>query len=82
MLTHIRSIHSKCDFNSKCEFNICVSYLILRFDHEIEFELPNETSESVHLEGKFVYFLSNECTGKTHNVEKDGCGKVEIKVAS
>ena len=42
----------------------------------MEFELPNETSENVHLEGKFMYFLSNECTGK------DGRGKVEIKVGS
>ena len=48
----------------------------------MEYELPNETSENVHLEGKFVYFLSNECAGKTHNVGKDGCGKVEIKVGS
>ena len=44
----------------------------------MEFELPNETSEDVHLEGKFMYFLWGECTGKNHNVGKDGCGKVVI----
>ena len=44
----------------------------------MEFELPNKTSEDVHLERKFMYFLSTECTGKNHNVGKDGCGKVEI----
>ena len=48
----------------------------------MEFELPNETSENVHLEGKFMYFLSNDCTGKSHNVGKDSCGKVEIMVGS
>ena len=63
-------------------FNICVPYFIVRFDHEMEYELRNETSENVHLEGKFMYFLSNDCAGKSHNVGKDGCGKVEIKVGS
>jgi hypothetical protein len=44
----------------------------------MEFVLPNETSEDVDLEGKFMYFLSTECTGKNHNFGKDGCGKVGI----
>jgi hypothetical protein len=44
----------------------------------MEFVLPNETSEDVDLEGKFMYFLSTECTGKNHNIGKDGCGKVGI----
>ena len=44
----------------------------------MEFELANVTSEDIHLEGKFMYFLLTECTGKNHNVGKDGCGKVEI----
>ena len=45
----------------------------------MEFELPNETCEDVHLEGKYMYFLLTECTGNNHNVGKDGCGKVEIQ---
>jgi hypothetical protein len=44
----------------------------------MEFVLPNETSEDVHLERKFMYFLLTKCTGKNHNIGKDGCGKVEI----
>ena len=48
----------------------------------MEFELPNKTSEDVHLEGKFMYFLATECTGKNHNVGKDGYGKVEIHAIS
>ena len=60
------------------EKNICVSYFIQRFDHEMAFELHNETSKNVDLEGKYMYFLSKKCTGENHNAGKDDCGKVEI----
>ena len=49
-----------------------------RFDHEMVFELPNETSKNVPLKGKYMYFLSTECAGKNYNLREDGCGKVEI----
>ena len=49
-----------------------------RFDHEMVFELPNETSKNVPLKGKYMCFLSAECAGKNHNLTEDGCGKVEI----
>ena len=49
-----------------------------RFDHEMVFELPNEISKNVPLKGKYMHFLSTECVGKSHNLRKDGCGKVEI----
>ena len=58
--------------------NICTSYFIQRFDNEVTFELPNETSENIRLNGKYMYFLSMKCIGETHNFQKDGCGKVEI----
>jgi hypothetical protein len=46
----------------------------------MESELPNETSEDVDLEGKHMYFLLTKCTGKNHNIGKDGCGKVGIHI--
>ena len=73
---HARFTTSACDFG-----DINISLLLIfhsRFDHEMVFELPNETSKNVPLKGKYMYFLSTECAGKNHNLSEDGCGKVEI----
>ena len=57
---------------------LLISYFIQRFDNEVTFELPNETSENIHLNGKYMYFSLMKCIDETHNFQKDGCGKVEI----
>ena len=63
-------------------FDICTSYFVQRFDIEMPQELPNKTSEDVHLNGEFMYFWPARCTREIHvGCEPDAVmGKIEIHV--
>ncbi len=62
--------------NSSVDFSIC--YFIRRFNIKMKHEMPNKTSEGVHQRWEYMYFWSQECTGKNHDLNEEVLGKVKI----